>query len=190
MTNLVSGPDLTHAMKQSSPCFHICTMHWYKTRHAINWCMSCAAAFVTGPYALSRLTWAGLPVLALVLACHYYCAMLMVSINKHGRSHVKKADQTITSVVMAEPQTQIPGACGRCMLSLPMQTAATDGVMLCCRRSCTPGMLSFDILAIATSPGPSGVRLVIGHACKATCAAALQRSMLSGSHVGGQPQWL
>ena len=38
----------------------------------------CAAAYVTGPYALSRLTWAGIPILALVLASHYYCGMLMV----------------------------------------------------------------------------------------------------------------
>ena len=37
-----------------------------------------AAAYVTGPYALSRLTWAGIPILALVLASHYYCGMLMV----------------------------------------------------------------------------------------------------------------
>ena len=36
------------------------------------------AAFVTGPYALSRLTWAGVPLLAMCLINHYYCAMLMV----------------------------------------------------------------------------------------------------------------
>ena len=58
---------------------------------------------MTGPYALSRLTWAGLPILLFVLASYFYCAMLMVS---HNRFYIAAQQNELT----CSPASRLPPA--------------------------------------------------------------------------------
>jgi hypothetical protein len=69
---------LLSQIDRREPHLGLHTAYCWHGMSSCHWNVAFIAAYVTGPYALSRLTWAGIPILALVLASHYYCAMLMV----------------------------------------------------------------------------------------------------------------